>query len=400
MHRGGGKAFTLHGRPSEAQGASSAALDSFQAKLLELGRENRRACKASKKSSSERSQLAAQREKEAKEVLQGRQLLQNLPGVRWASFKHSCPAVAALTSPTTMCADLGERTLVGLSSAWSERHIGVGCSKKPEKVRGDQRSPCLKAGTCFCGRQWSQHRQVWQAACGEMKRLFQKPQDRQGLSEGRVVMAWIATLPDDDTVASCDFLSVPLHYYRPWRPTFLRVKRVLSQAEDMTIANFAGVLPEGQCVTLALDLQDFDGWSDMLAFTSPEAFCKNLDLTLNWSVRFLQLSERNCACSLQAGQVRARTLTSSAPRVWANRNDDDGGDSVGIDLLDVYAGRNGGLAEAGPQEHEEEEEPELEAFLLRNNSMTTSPTSAQNSPRITTKISTLLSVDSRSPTRS
>eukprot|EP00971_Amphidinium_carterae_P277380 5504964-Amphidinium_carterae.7 len=357
VHKSGDTAFARYATKTETARIRAEERDYLEAKLKAKCAEY---CVGRKKAEDEDRQAATHNRefaKSANEVLEDRRLLQAMQGVRWAAFKHTCPAVAAIASAVDAQSNpdgRGNHSIDGLRNAWLQRHEGVRANNTKQPASTTP-SVCFRAGTCFCGRQFAKHRALWTSAKEHIRATLPKS-DREAstLRTGEVVLAWLgadSNAEDEAVFAECHFTAIPLHYFKPWKPTFLEMRCVDTDAflQKLTVQG-----TEGEAITLAMSTETVRGRADIPKFRTPEQFVKSLDVSKNWSLRFLRLSSRCVPTSmLEPGHVRA-LVSSDAPLALARKKRP-------FSVLDIYGRKCKVRRSSEPQARTDGEDAEQES---------------------------------------
>eukprot|EP00971_Amphidinium_carterae_P351787 6492280-Amphidinium_carterae.7 len=170
---------------------------------------------------------------EVSNALAGRQLLQNMGG--WVSWPHSCAAVASAEHATQVCGSgnccedaSGKVGLAQLNQAWHRRHIGQKAAA-PGRMKGFVFSECFQQGVCLCR---NPCRPLWEAAKDVIKHQTSDKLNQASLVNGDVLFLWVGKpeahldINDTDSFTMCSLRAtyIPLHYGKPWRPTFLEMQ--------------------------------------------------------------------------------------------------------------------------------------------------------------------------------
>eukprot|EP00971_Amphidinium_carterae_P149856 2970914-Amphidinium_carterae.1 len=165
----------------------------------------------------------------------------------WISWAHQCPAITLPFTATRLCGEADGQGLGKLADAWHLRHLGLKAAA-PRKTRGLVRSECFQHGTCLCRQK---QRAVWQQAATALKAQCKDSSKQCGLLNGDLLILWLgspqvfdiqdATTWEETTITAT---YIPLHYSKPWRPTFLEVQPPGNCLNDL----HAGAAAEGDNV--------------------------------------------------------------------------------------------------------------------------------------------------------
>ena len=194
------------------------------------------------------------------------------------------------------------------SRSWAKMHTGI--KKAPAvRLRGHTESKCHIAGTCHCRRG---HRGVllsamWQKAQVALKQFFTKGNVEE-LVNCLIVFLWVSDVKGE---LQYRMTSVPVHYLRPWRPTFLEMlparvgdgellEKVCAKLLEGTVSEE----DDDTFVSLSVRVRD-----DVPAFFTPHQFMQTLDATRPWRVGVLQLSTREVPFLNSNGLVSAKLFS-------------------------------------------------------------------------------------------
>ena len=254
---------------------------------------------------------------EAERRLTSRRLLSALGD--WVSFAHSCPALAKITKATGVCraascdGDDNKRSLRQLADGWHTRHLGIKAARPVANVRGITSTQCLQQGCCICR---SPARFFWASA----QRVLKENVNQEAMVNAEVLLLWVGAETEVSLASAVDLpvcttrgTFVPLHYVRPWRPTFMEVCPPLDVLPALRrAAQIEGGMEnaEGELVFFTFSLPQPQ--NNNYPFLTPYAFAQTVDLQLFWYVCVFRLSQRSVPCLFNRGahaQVRARVDT-------------------------------------------------------------------------------------------
>ena len=256
-------------------------------------------------------------------VLHNRRILKEMGS--WLSVPHRCPTLLLQTKASDACEtflqnadETGRGMQTKLCQKWQERHLGVRAPAPKRRVRGIYRSECWQQGCCLCG---TAARRFANQATSVLRTACKDAPHAHSLLNAFMVLLWVGgkqaisadiDLSNNDVVHRVTY--IPLHYLKPWRPTFVEVKLQQSlQSFLQSLPRRAGLHSDAS-LWHTLSLVDPAGGE--LPFLTPFAFAKTLDLSLHWSVLLLELSTRKTPFIGSAGLVRARVSSANFLQIW------------------------------------------------------------------------------------
>ena len=196
--------------------------------------------------------------------------------------------------------------LESLHSDWHKRHTGILKPQEKRRERGLVESPCLLEGCCHCRRsQINPGLWKWvQSTRKALQHLFQpRTAALDDLMHGMVVLVWVGFLSEgQEPKLQHRFTHVPLHYLRPWRPTFLELELAGRQVADLSVLFPSIPKADTSKHDIDLDLKALYDEANKPRLRTMVEFLASLDRTLSWRVEALRLSSSprpyhdSCGC--------------------------------------------------------------------------------------------------------
>ena len=242
-------------------------------------------------------------------VLASHQVLQQVGS--WQAVPHCCPCVVLPTSAAQAAASIDKSEAASLTKAWRERHKLIPHTSLQKKEKKEVTKACLKQGFCTCSPRGKLVMWFWQVAVSYLKHHFQSPDKLPLLTGGHICLLWHAravggdegTLPVERAA-----VHIPLHYLRPWRPTFMQIHceqwgHEVFQLADREVYITPAHPPD----------------ADLPAFHSPHSFLDGLNLDHRWWMTITVLSERRIPFIDSAGKIRVKVEIDATWLVWEGR---------------------------------------------------------------------------------
>ena len=253
--------------------------------------------------------------------------------------------------------------LQSLATSWHERHRGIlTATSNRQRHVGLRGSLCWQAGVCHCGRTDNGLllKKMWVAMRGSMRDIFGHKMLVDALVAGLCAMIFTGVSSDEIVRPVHRCVAIPLHYLKPWRPTFLELSPF--SAEDALLLNklfptlTAVDFDELQFMTMTVEEDD----AGEPRFLTALEFAQSLDPLLSWKMRVAWLSDSAAPFVNSSGKCRVVLRPKDKDVVWWKAagfdagNDDDDDDEALLRVLEGQGPRSR-PSKFEPQEEVEED---------------------------------------------
>ena len=179
-----------------------------------------------------------------------------------------------------------------LASEWQRQHQAIRAAPTRRfKTPGETR--CFQAGICLCQRteHGPRRRKMYQAAEDVLKQFFRNKDDTEALKQGEVAVLWCGFKSVEEQqqhrIRSVLVTAVPLHYMRPWRPTYLLLCPVQGEFEkfEAWLQNQRSSDASGVSLICGLEVEDGNP-----CFATFPQLMERLDPQMRWSIVITRLS--------------------------------------------------------------------------------------------------------------
>ena len=197
-------------------------------------------------------------------------------------------------------------TVASLAADWTRRHAVVD-KKDQEDLEVPEHvvtvTECAKVGFCICQGRGEQVHWFWNNARTILKDRFSGDAMKR-LRSGQVWLFWRGYREADEPLAVyC--AHCPLHYLKPWRPTFWQVDLDEASAVKALQQNLGG-----EFLTLVLKT------NEPAAFHTPYTLINSFNLDLRYEMCFAELSTRAVPWPNSTGKVKIRIFAEPTAEVW------------------------------------------------------------------------------------
>ena len=251
--------------------------------------------------------------------------------VKWKAVPSPCLSFAAVTTPAEACENVPDANIASLSKAWEQRHavvVGVPTADVPNRE-----ARCYKIGFCICSGRGVYIQKFWMQVMRNLKLVFGN--DRSMLSESRCCLLFRASVcappQQASSVASTSlsqgassfsehYVHIALQYYRPWRPTFLRLQVVGQHSAQGDVPASMKDTSYQECRHVEFEAVLNERGAP--EFCSPHSFIDGLDLDCSFKVSRLSLSQSLQPWMGSNGRVRAHFLQEPPVLVWSGMEEE------------------------------------------------------------------------------
>ena len=238
----------------------------------------------------------------------------------WKSEAGWCPTASLVIDARDVCAEgaPGSQSLSVLSDWWKQQHKGV--TKAPAgRAPRSKESLCFRIGMCVCSnsRQGLVTKSFWNAAQKRLKLLPGVTKER--LKEAKTVLMWSSRI---ENIVTLRIMFIAVHYFRPWRPTFLEITAASEEDRDALeaiVKSDRGPFPVPDDVYVTMEVVSEMGQPLLHTATG---FIGTLDARRAWQVRWGTLSERQTPFVGRPGRFRVCfSKLSEVITVWSGEPD-------------------------------------------------------------------------------
>ena len=197
--------------------------------------------------------------------------------------------------------------IANLARQWKQAHQGIP-KAVPQRIRGQVQTPCHEAAVCLCRNtpRGTIIKFMWHKAEVVLKQFFPDDTDQEKLKQAEAVVLWMGF--QDNHMVTELLTAIPIHYVRPWRPTFLQLARTSPPTSIPTSRTGRA----DKVFTCKVEVNS-DG---LPFFCTPQQFVSNLDPELKWrmAVGWLSMKEKPFVDS--AGRIAVIFPASREAILW------------------------------------------------------------------------------------
>ena len=330
-HRQGEKAFTRE-RGEEQRVNNEVVRVNAEAAAVVAQRQHLRATAARyQKELAEQQALLQRKSEEAftglspQQMFVGRRNLQDIVAWTPVPHNHSCQSAFASVGIDSAAAAADKKSTVSqaeLELAWLRRHsivTGEEC-QVPDPGLTHPR-PCRLQNFCVCSARGRSVAWCWSRMQAVLKQRFQGP-DAEPLVNGEVCLLVRGRGLNAHNVEATlchQLVYVPLHYMRPWRPTFLSVQ--VSAISRVNVDQLEHVC-DGAAEERHMVLECVEDEVGHPVFLSPFEMVDRLDLQCELEILVLRLSTRRSPLVGGTGKISVCLGADPALHVWAGADEE------------------------------------------------------------------------------